>query len=128
MGHRITFYQAGQESFRSITKGYYRGSIGALVVYDVTNKSSFDNISHWFDDLKSLTDNKIVITLVGNKTDLASERKVSHEEGSELAKKMNSIFIEASAKDDVNVEEVGVLLVFYGNGNGGVQEDREQGV
>ena len=90
------------------------------MVYDVTNKSSFDNISHWFDDLKSLTDNKIVITLVGNKTDLASERKVSQEEGSELAKKMNSIFIEASAKDDVNVEKVGVLLVFYGDGSRGV--------
>ena len=108
MGHRTTRHQAGQESFRSITKGYYRGSIGALVVYDVTNKPTFDNISHWFDDLKSLTDNKIVITLVGNKTDLVNERKVSHEEGSELAKKMNSIFIEASAKDNINVEEVDI--------------------
>mmetsp|Transcript_17214 Transcript_17214/g.26588 ORF Transcript_17214/g.26588 Transcript_17214/m.26588 type:complete len:93 (-) Transcript_17214:276-554(-) len=76
---------AGQESFRSITRSYYRGSICALLVYDVTRRESFNNLSRWLADMKESSYSKMVIVLVGNKTDLVSEREVSAEEGQRFA-------------------------------------------
>ena len=61
---------AGQETFKSITRSYYRGSIGVVLVYDITNRDSFSNISKWLDETKSYANDKVVIMLVGNKTDL----------------------------------------------------------
>ncbi len=65
--------QAGQESFRSITRSYYRGSIGALLVYDVTNRTSFENLVRWIEEMKENAYSKMAIILVGNKIDLESE-------------------------------------------------------
>jgi len=65
--------QAGQESFRSITRSYYRGSIGALLVYDVTNRTSFENLVRWIEEMKENAYSKMAIILVGNKIDLENE-------------------------------------------------------
>jgi Ras-related protein Rab-2A len=64
---------AGQESFRSITRAYYRGSAAALLVFDVTNRSSFESISHWLKEAKQNTSPQVTIAMVGNKVDLADE-------------------------------------------------------
>jgi Ras-related protein Rab-2A len=70
---------AGQESFRSITRAYYRGSIAALMVFDLTCMSSFDALKHWLREVKSNSHNKIRVCLVGNKSDLKKDREVSPE-------------------------------------------------
>ena len=72
---------AGQESFRSITRSYYRGSIGALLVYDVTKRATFENLQKWLEEMRENAYSKMTIILVGNKVDLESEREVSTEEG-----------------------------------------------
>ena len=72
---------AGQESFRSITRSYYRGSICALLVYDITRRATFDNLIKWLEDMRDNAYSKMVILLVGNKSDLKFEREVSTAEG-----------------------------------------------
>merc|ERR1719145_578532 len=89
---------AGQERFRSLIPSYIRDSSGAIVVYDITNRSSFNNTSKWIEDVRAERGNDVVIVLVGNKTDLADRRQVSSEEGEEKAKENAVMFIEASAK------------------------------
>ena len=96
---------AGQESFRSITRSYYRGSIGALLVYDVTKRTSFDNLVRWLEEMKENGYSKMQIILVGNKVDLEQEREVSFEEGSHFAQKNGLMFFETSAKTALNVEK-----------------------
>lgn len=64
---------AGQETFKSITRSYYRGSIGVVLVYDITNRDSFNNVSKWLDETKSYANDKITVMLVANKTDLESK-------------------------------------------------------
>ena len=76
---------AGQESFKSITRSYYRGSICALLCYDVTNRESFDNLIKWLEETKTYANDKITIMLIGNKTDLAQKRVVSYDEGLDFA-------------------------------------------
>jgi Ras-related protein Rab-2A len=97
---------AGQESFRSITRGYYRSAAVALLVYDITNTISFKNVEKWLDDLKMHCSTNIEVILVGNKSDLNSERKVSYEEGAALAKSKNIPFIEVSAKTNEKIDDV----------------------
>ena len=94
---------AGQESFRSITSAYYRGAAGVLLVYDLTNRKSFENILSWLSEIKlnNITNNPVII-LIGNKNDLEN-RVVSHEEGISIAKKYNLLYIETSAKTLVNI-------------------------
>ena len=95
---------AGQESFRSITKSYYRGSICALLVYDITRRSTFDNLARWLEDLRDVAYNKMVVLLIGNKDDLKADREVSTEEGEQFARKHNLLFFETSAKTGHNIE------------------------
>ena len=76
---------AGQERFRSITNAYYKGAKGALLVYDVTRRETFENINKWVPELKQTGDKDVTIILVGNKTDLENERQVSTEEGNKKA-------------------------------------------
>ena len=64
---------AGTESFKSITKGYYKGSAGAFIVYDITNKQSFDHVANWLEDLQEASSGRLVVCLIGNKSDLAAE-------------------------------------------------------
>uniref|UniRef100_A0A183BLX5 Ras-related protein Rab-26 n=1 Tax=Globodera pallida TaxID=36090 RepID=A0A183BLX5_GLOPA len=97
---------AGQERFRSLTASYYRDADALLLVYDVTKRSSFDNIRDWLAQVKEYAKESVQLILVGNKTDLASERKVRPEEGRQLAQAYNIGFMETSAKSGHNVHEV----------------------
>ncbi|KAK4392935.1 Ras-related protein RABB1b [Sesamum angolense] len=81
---------AGQESFRSITRSYYRGAAGALLVYDITRRETFNHLASWLEDARQHANPNMTILLVGNKSDLAHRRAVSKEEESSLQKKMDS--------------------------------------
>jgi len=83
---------AGQEKFRSITRSYYRGAAGALLVYDITRRETFEHLSSWLEDCLKYSNANIVITVIGNKCDLESNRQVTREEGEEFAKKHNLLF------------------------------------
>ncbi|CAL9106988.1 unnamed protein product [Musa acuminata var. zebrina] len=96
---------AGQESFRSITRSYYRGAAGALLVYDITRRETFNHLASWLEDARQHTNPNMTIMLIGNKCDLAHRRAVSTEEGEQFAKEHGLIFMEASAKTAQNVEE-----------------------
>lgn len=106
----VRLTQAGMESFRSITRGYYRGAAAALIVYDVTNRTSFRNVKRWLEEAKQNGNPSLITLLVGNKTDLASSRTVSFDEGQDFARSNDLLFIEASALTSEHVEE-GFLLV-----------------
>eukprot|EP00924_Labyrinthula_sp_SR-Ha-C_P004557 maker-scaffold_1-snap-gene-4.21-mRNA-1 protein AED:0.12 eAED:0.12 QI:0/1/0.8/1/1/1/5/73/220 len=96
---------AGQESFRSITRSYYRGAAGALLVYDITRKDTFEHLSRWLEEAKQNANENMVIMLIGNKADLEARRQVTTEEGQKFAQDNNLIFMETSAKTAANVEE-----------------------
>ncbi|CDS09443.1 hypothetical protein LRAMOSA10803 [Lichtheimia ramosa] len=96
---------AGQESFRSITRSYYRGAAGALLVYDITRRDTFENLKTWLQDVREHANPNTVVTVVGNKSDLESKRQVSREEGEQFAKENDLFFMEASAKSAENVED-----------------------
>lgn len=96
---------AGQESFRSITRSYYRGAAGALLVYDVTRRETFDHLQSWLEDCSENSNMNLTILLIGNKCDMVEKREVSEEEGRAFAAKNNLMFIETSAKTAHNVEE-----------------------
>lgn len=100
---------AGQESFRSITRSYYRGAAGALLVYDVTRRDTFVNVKRWLDEAKINSNSEMVITLVGNKCDLDSKRAISTAEGEAFAKEHGLLFIETSAKTAAEVEQAFVM-------------------
>ena len=105
--YRIQIWDtAGQENFRSITRAYYKNSVCALVVYDITNRDTFNNVSSWIEDCKNQSPKTIYMILVGNKSDLEDKRQVSTEEGQELAEKYGLEFFETSAKTGNNVEEL----------------------
>jgi Ras-related protein Rab-2A len=96
---------AGQESFRSITRSYYRGAAGAILVYDITRRDTFDHLGRWLDEARQHTISSMVIMLVGNKCDQDSKRVVSFKEGEEFAKQHGLLFLETSAKTSANVDE-----------------------
>lgn len=96
---------AGQESFRSITRSYYRGAAGALLVYDITRRETFNHLTRWLEEARQNANQSMVIMLIGNKSDLEHRRQVSKEEGEKFAKEHNLIFLETSAKTAANVEE-----------------------
>ena len=97
---------AGQENFRSITRAYYKNSVCAIIVYDITNKESFNNIQNWIEDCKNQCPKTIFFVLVGNKNDLENERKVSFDEGKKFADSNDILFFESSAKTGNNVEDI----------------------
>jgi Ras-related protein Rab-2A len=96
---------AGQESFRSITRSYYRGAAGALLVYDITRRDTFQHLSRWLEEAKQHAQPNMVILLIGNKNDLEHKRAVSTEEGKAFADANNLLFMETSAKTAYNVEQ-----------------------
>jgi len=95
---------AGQERYRAITSAYYRGAVGALLVYDIAKHLTFENIERWLRELRDHADQNIVIMIVGNKSDLRHLRAVPTEEAKEFAEKHRLSFIETSALDSTNVE------------------------
>ena len=97
---------AGQENFRSITRAYYKSSVCALVVYDISNVESFQNVQNWIEDCKIQSPKSIFMVLVGNKCDLDNCRKISYEQGKALADRNNMLFFETSALNGTNVANV----------------------
>lgn len=95
---------AGQERYRAITSTYYRGAVGALLVYDITKGKSFENTEKWLTELREYADQGIMIMLVGNKTDLKKLREVKKEDAAAFAEQKQLAFIEASALDSTNVD------------------------
>ena len=105
--YRIQIWDtAGQETFRSITRAYYKNSVCACVVYDITNKNSFQNIKSWMEDCKKQSPKTVFLILIGNKVDLEDKRQVTYEEGSIFAEKNGMLFFETSAKTGKNIEEI----------------------
>uniref|UniRef100_A0A8C2HVZ5 Ras-related protein Rab-14 n=2 Tax=Cyprinus carpio TaxID=7962 RepID=A0A8C2HVZ5_CYPCA len=123
---------AGQERFRAVTRSYYRGAAGALMVYDITRRSTYNHLSSWLTDARNLTNPSTVIILIGNKADLEAQRDVTYEEAKQFAEENGErsscvshdashdavliscvcvcvftglLFLEASAKTGENVED-----------------------
>jgi len=94
---------AGQERFRAVTSAYYRGAVGALLVYDISRRQTFDSVGRWLNELHTHSDMNVVTILVGNKTDLKHAREVSTAEGQALAEAQGLFFMETSALDSSNV-------------------------
>jgi len=95
---------AGQERYRAITNAYYRGAVGALLVYDITKQSTFENVEKWLKELREHAEPHIVVMLVGNKSDLKNLRAVKQEDASAFAEKNRLAFMETSALESSNVE------------------------
>ena len=95
---------AGQERYRAITSAYYRGAVGALLVYDISKHSTFENVERWLKELRDHAEANIVVMLVGNKSDLKPQRAVPTEEAMAMAEQHNLAFIETSALDASGVD------------------------
>ncbi|XP_057851885.1 ras-related protein Rab11A isoform X2 [Cryptomeria japonica] len=95
---------AGQERYRAVTSAYYRGAVGAMLVYDITKRQTFDHVVRWLEELRGHADNNIVIMLIGNKCDLADKREVPTEDAQEFAQTEGLFFFETSALEATNVE------------------------
>ncbi|XP_062487846.1 ras-related protein Rab-25 [Pezoporus occidentalis] len=96
---------AGLERYRAITSAYYRGAVGALVVFDITKHQTYDVVERWLKELYDHAEPSIVVMLVGNKTDLAQAREVPMEEARMFADNNGLLFVETSALDSTNVEQ-----------------------
>lgn len=101
---------AGQERFKTITSSYYRGAHGVMIVYDIANKETFSNLNKWLNEVETYANEGVLMILVGNKTDLNSQRQVSKECGAEWAALNDMPFIETSAKNSTNVTEAFTML------------------
>ena len=102
---------AGQERYKAITSAYYKGAKGAFIVYDITRKESFDNVTKWAEQLKSTADKNLTIIIIGNKTDLEDQRQVKTEEGQNKANELESAFIETSAASGSNLDKAFEMMI-----------------
>ncbi|KAF9168401.1 Ras- protein Rab-18 [Actinomortierella ambigua] len=111
--YKLTIWDtAGQERFRTLTSSYYRGAQGVILVYDVSNRDSFDQLQTWFNELNTYCSSKEVVKMiVGNKVDRESARQVSKQEGLEMARKLQTLFVECSAKTKLGVQQAFEELV-----------------
>ena len=96
---------AGQERFKNITASYYRGGNGVLVVYDITDRDSFDNLNSWLIEIEKNANKNVYKLLIGNKSDLEEKRKVTYQEGKDFATSNGMQFMETSAKTASKVQE-----------------------
>ena len=95
---------AGQDRFRSITKNYYKGAHGIVLIYDVTNKKSFENVSNWINQIREEVSDKVTIVLGGNKIEEEEKRVVTTEQGKKMADDFKLMFFECSEKTGVNID------------------------
>ena len=102
---------AGQERFKNITASYYRGGHGVLVVYDITDRESFTNLNSWLIEIEKNANKNVFKLLIGNKSDLESQRQVQFDEGKAFAESNGMKFIETSATTNLNVDEAFEILV-----------------
>jgi small GTP-binding protein len=102
---------AGQERYKTIAKSYIKGANGILLVYDVTQRTSFEGIKNWVKQIKEQVSSRVSVVLIGNKTDLVDKREVKTEEGEELGKEYNYQFFETTAKDGININEAFEALI-----------------
>ncbi|QHS73138.1 Rab family GTPase YPT32 [Saccharomyces paradoxus] len=96
---------AGQERYRAITSAYYRGAVGALIVYDISKSSSYENCNHWLTELRENADDNVAVGLIGNKSDLAHLRAVPTDEAKNFAMENQMLFTETSALNSDNVDK-----------------------
>ena len=115
---------AGQESFRSITRSYYRGAAGALLVYDITRRETFNHLTRWLEEARQNSNPNMVVMLIGNKSDLGHRRAVSTDEGKEFARQNGLVFMETSAKTASNVDKafIDTASTIYANITAGVYD------
>ncbi|CAK7348668.1 unnamed protein product [Dovyalis caffra] len=107
---------AGQERYRAVTSAYYRGALGAMLVYDITKRPTFDHVARWVEELRAHADNSIVIMLIGNKADLVDLRAVPKEDAVEFADDQGLFFSETSALSGDNVDSAFFRLLEEING------------
>ena len=104
---------AGQERFKTITTSYYKGAHAIIVVFDITDRDSFDHVRNWMADIDKFGKEGVLRILVGNKCDLAHNRQVTMEEAKEIAKKYGIKYIETSAKDTINIDDLFISTAKY---------------
>ncbi|XP_030220252.1 ras-related protein Rab-3A isoform X2 [Gadus morhua] len=102
---------AGQERYRTITTAYYRGAMGFILMYDITNEDSFNAVQDWATQIKTYSWDNAQVLLVGNKCDMEDERVVAAERGRQLSEQLGFEYFEASAKDNINVKQTFERLV-----------------
>ncbi|XP_046677105.1 ras-related protein Rab-3 isoform X2 [Homalodisca vitripennis] len=102
---------AGQERYRTITTAYYRGAMGFILMYDITNEESFNSVQDWVTQIKTYSWDNAQVILVGNKCDMEDERVISFERGKQLAEQLGIEFFETSAKENIHVKAVFERLV-----------------
>ena len=111
--YKLMFYDtAGEEKYKSIPKNHIKNVQGIILMYDITNKKSFDSIIDWISDVKEINGENFPMILVGNKIDLNESREVTEEMGYELAEKNQIEFFETSNKDGTNIQEAGLEIVY----------------
>ncbi|KAM3128109.1 hypothetical protein pb186bvf_019810 [Paramecium bursaria] len=101
---------AGQDRFRTITSSYYRGAQGIIVMFDVTDRDSFDQVRAWMSEIDKFATDQVIKILVGNKVDMGNMRRVTQDEAQALASSYNVNYIEASAKGNIKVEETFIAI------------------
>ena len=102
---------AGDERYKNITSSYCRGANGILLLYNITNRESFDSLNSWLTEIKKNANQNLSLILVGTNCDLENERKVTYQEGKDFATKNGIKFIEVSAKNNINVKEAFDILL-----------------
>ena len=111
--YKLMFYDtAGEEKYKSIPKNHIKNVQGIILMYDITNKKSFDSIIDWISDVKEIKGENFPMILVGNKIDLNESREVTEEMGYELAEKNQIEFFETSNKDGTNIQDAGLEIVY----------------
>ena len=112
VSYRVYFYDTtGQEKYKSISLNMIKNANGIILMYDITNKVSFESIPEWIESVKNVKGSNFPMILLGNKIDEEGDRKISKEEGEKLAKNFDIDFFEISNRDGININEAGLAMI-----------------